>query len=101
MENGQYIEVTFEFTEEDGMYAATCRELGTASCGDTLDEAVRNIRDAVTLHIDSLTELGKLERVLSEQGVHVRRPDAASTPVPSLAVPVGVLVFRQQAPVQS
>ena len=44
----------------DGSYSAYVPDLpGCTSCGDTLDELRINIREAVTLHIESLREHGE------------------------------------------
>ena len=44
----------------DGSYSAYVPDLpGCTTCGDTIDEVKRNIRDAVSLYIDSLREHGE------------------------------------------
>jgi len=43
--------------ESEG-YVSKCSELGVASCGDSFDEAVRNLREAVELYIENAKELG-------------------------------------------
>ena len=65
----RYIIVTYLVKDEDGQYAASCPELGTASCGDTIEEALHNIKDAVSLHIETLKELGALDGFLAERGI--------------------------------
>jgi predicted RNase H-like HicB family nuclease len=42
------------FTKENVGYSAFCPELGVASQGKTLDEAEKNIREAVELYIDDM-----------------------------------------------
>ena len=45
--------------DEDGYYIATCPSLpGCISQGKTRREALRNIREAIKLHLDSLAEDG-------------------------------------------
>jgi len=66
------ITVTFLVYQEDDQYAAECRELGTTSCGDTLDEAFENIQEAVSLHLETLDELGELEAFIQKRGIQVR-----------------------------
>lgn len=44
-------------------YVSKCPELGVASCGDTFDEAVSNLREAVELYLENATELGIIEEV--------------------------------------
>jgi predicted RNase H-like HicB family nuclease len=44
----------------DGSYSAYVPDLpGCTSCGDTVDEVKRNIKDAVALYIESLREHGE------------------------------------------
>jgi len=52
----------FDYTavvwKESEGYVSKCSELGVASCGDSFDEAVRNLREAVELYIENAKELG-------------------------------------------
>ena len=48
--------------ESEG-YVSKCPELGVASCGDTFDEAVRSLRQAVELYLENARELGIIEEV--------------------------------------
>lgn len=46
--------------DEDGIYIATCPALqGCHSQGDTVDEAIENIKDAIRLHIEAREALGE------------------------------------------
>lgn len=76
--------LTYIIHPEDGQYAAYCRELGTASCGDTVEEARAALEDAVRLHLDTLEELGMRTRYFRERGIKVCRtlkPKAAPVDV--------------------
>ncbi len=44
--------------EEEGVYVSKCPELGVASCGDTPEEALSNLKEAVELYLDNAKELG-------------------------------------------
>ena len=55
--------------EEDGQYVSYCPELDVASCGDTIDEAYSNIKEAAALHLNVLEELGLREKVFHERGM--------------------------------
>jgi predicted RNase H-like HicB family nuclease len=48
--------------ESDG-YVSKCPELGVASCGDTFEEAVSNLKEAVGLYLENAEELGLMEDV--------------------------------------
>ena len=55
----------FEYTaivwKESEGYVSKCPELGVASCGDTFDEAVKNLREAVELYLENAKDLGIIE----------------------------------------
>jgi predicted RNase H-like HicB family nuclease len=52
------------FFEEDGVVIAYCVPLDVSSCGHDLEEAKRNIRDAVAGFVVACEEMGTLEEVL-------------------------------------
>lgn len=64
-----YIDVTIRIEKADGQYAAECLELGTASCGDDIDEALENILDATAAYLNDLKETGQVEAVFREKGI--------------------------------
>ena len=55
----------FEYTaivwKESEGYVSKCPELGVASCGDTFDDAVKNLREAVELYLENAKDLGIIE----------------------------------------
>ncbi|TRZ88369.1 MAG: type II toxin-antitoxin system HicB family antitoxin [Methanosarcinales archaeon] len=58
---------TFDYTavvwKEEGQYVSKCPELGVASCGDTLEEAIENLKEAVELYVENAKELGLMEDI--------------------------------------
>jgi len=52
---------TFEYTavvwKEEKGFVSKCTELSVASCGDTFEEAVDNLKEAVELYIENAKEL--------------------------------------------
>mgnify|MGYP002174113758 FL=1 len=59
---------------EDAQYVSYCRELGTASCGATAEEALENLKDALEVHLDALTETGEIIQELRERNINVYVP---------------------------
>ena len=55
--------ITAAIWEEESVYVSKCPELGVASCGDTAEEALDNLKEAVELYIDNAIELGIIEDV--------------------------------------
>ena len=101
MKNGdKYILLTFSITEEDGQFAARCKELGTVSCGDTFEEARDNIADAVVLHVNTLEELGDRARVFRENKIRVKTYQKPKREVSvSFSAPAGTWATREKVPV--
>lgn len=64
-----HILVTFRVSQEDGQFTSECVELGTASCGDTIEEALDGIMSATELYLDTLQAEGQRERVFEERGI--------------------------------
>lgn len=48
--------VYVEQDKETGLFAARCLEMSVFSQGKTKREALRNIRNAISLHLDTLEE---------------------------------------------
>ena len=70
---------------EGDKYVSWCEELGTASCGDTVEEAFANILEAVEVHLNGLEEVGETERVFEERGIKVlpnSSEESTTRPVP-------------------
>ena len=55
MKNFEYTAVVWR--ESEG-YVSKCPELGVASCGDTLEDAVSNLKEAVDLYLENAKVLG-------------------------------------------
>jgi predicted RNase H-like HicB family nuclease len=52
--------------DEDGFYVSDCVELGVASFGATVEEAMENLADAVVVYLNTLGDRGerRLSRVV-------------------------------------
>jgi len=57
--------------ETDGRFTAECIELGTATYGNTFEEANEAIIEAIKLHLDTLAEVGELKNFLKENNVKI------------------------------
>jgi predicted RNase H-like HicB family nuclease len=65
--------------DEDGMYVASAPAIqGCYTQGDTYAEAMKNIRDAIKLHIDARKKLG--EQIPFEQAIEEVEIVAKATP---------------------
>jgi predicted RNase H-like HicB family nuclease len=67
-----YIILTILLKEEKGTWTAECKELGTATFGETFEEAKANIKEAVDLHLNTLEDVGECTRFLKEKKVPIK-----------------------------
>ena len=93
-----YIVLTGVAEAENDQFVSYCRELGTASCGDTISEALDNLAEAIELNIEGLAEVGELERTLRERNIRIDqdppKPDGVN-----LNVPLGQVIKIYSSPV--
>ena len=66
---------TTQLFDEDGQIVAVCPELDVSSFGDTPQEALANLQEAVTLFPEECQRMGTLETVL-EEACYRREPFA-------------------------
>lgn len=61
---------TSQLFEEDDQIVAICPELNVSSFGDTIDDALASLREAVALFLEECQMMGTLEDVLEEAGYY-------------------------------
>lgn len=62
------IAYTVHTFKENGTYVAYVPELDVSSCGATIEDARRNIRDAVRGFLETSAGMGTLNEILEEAG---------------------------------
>lgn len=67
----RYIELTMEFRKEGNLWTGVCKELGTATDGETFEEVTESLKAMVFLHLNTLEDVGECERFLKEHGVEI------------------------------
>ncbi len=71
---GVFVRVQEKVKESrDGGYVAMCPELGVGSQGETIDEALSNLRDAIVTFLNTITELGDWQAFFKERGIELLR----------------------------
>lgn len=77
-----YIILTMIFRQEKDIWTGVCKELGTATDGDTFDEVADALREMVSIHLNTLEDVGECKRFLKEHGVPVHhKPPQESTKI--------------------
>lgn len=94
---GDIVILTSVVEPEENMFVSSCIELGTSSCGDTIQEAFENLEEAIAVHLNALEEVGETERFFHERGIEIlRSPIEETVPRP---VPMDKVVKISQHPV--
>ena len=80
-----YIRLTVVFKQEEDVWTAECSELGTATFGNTFEEAHENIQEAVCLHLNTLEDVGEIEKFFRDNKIEVftRKPRDINLSIPS------------------
>lgn len=68
MKKIQHLKLQVDFIKEGKTYIAYSPALDLSSCGKTIKEARKSFEEAVSLFIDTLTEMGTLREVLGNLG---------------------------------
>ncbi len=97
MDGDRYVELTFKIVPEDDQYSAHCIELGIASCGDSIDEADENILEAVDVHLQTLMDIGELNRFLKDHGVSIKTYRTPKRSLPARKVQVSLGEWAQRS----
>jgi predicted RNase H-like HicB family nuclease len=70
------IRIRAEVFQEGDQYVAICPELNVSSFADTPQDAVRSLREAVSLFLEECHRMGTLRQVLEEAGFsHTTTPN--------------------------
>jgi predicted RNase H-like HicB family nuclease len=67
----RYIILTAVYKRDQGVWTAECQELGTATFGDTFEEAEADLREAIELHLGTLEDAGECERFLRKHNIRI------------------------------
>jgi len=68
-----FIKVSLQLAREGDKWLGRCPELGTSMFGDTMEEALAELKEAILLHLTALEDAGELERFLEEQRIECLR----------------------------
>ena len=86
-----YVILTGTIEPEDDGFVSICPELGVASCGDTVEEALDMLGEAIDCQLEDLQDLGQLDSVLKKANVKTLHEIAGLETV-SISVPPETIV---------
>ncbi len=68
-----YIILTIRLREEGDKWTAECLELGTATFGESMDDAEHTLYEAIELHLNTLETVGERKRFFSAHGIRFHK----------------------------
>lgn len=81
--------------EPEGGYSVICTDLDIASQGETIDEAVENIKEAVELYVETAEELGIMNEVLEKLGLteeDIEKQDVLAGKILRTEIPIRIAI---------
>lgn len=79
-----FVPLTVAVWPEGEQWVAQCLEFDIASQGDSADQAVGEVMDAVCSYVNTLEELGEREEVFAEHSIPIYETTPASLPLHQL-----------------
>ena len=95
---GGYVVLTGTVQWDEVAYWSRCPELGVASCGDTIEEALDNLGEALEIFCEDLADIGTLAREFRKGGVEVKTGPLPTDSV-TVSLPIGKIVRVYIVPV--
>jgi predicted RNase H-like HicB family nuclease len=62
------MKLTEELWKEGNMYVSYCPELDIASCGESVEQAKKNLKEAILINLEETQKMGTLDKFLREAG---------------------------------
>ena len=72
------IRLTEEIWKEGNMYVSYCPELDIASCGEGVQQAKKNLIEAILINIEETKKVGTFERFIEDCGLEEINTDILS-----------------------
>ena len=72
------IRLTEEIWREGNMYVSYCPELDIASCGEDVQQAKKNLTEAILINIEETKKLGTFEKFIEDCGLEEINADILS-----------------------
>jgi predicted RNase H-like HicB family nuclease len=62
------IKLTEEIWKEGNMYVCFCPELDIASCGKSVEESKKNLKEVISINFEECRKMGTLNQLLQDAG---------------------------------
>ena len=62
------IKLTEELWKEGNMYVSNCPELDVAACGESVEQAKKNLKEVILINLEEAQKMGTLDKLLQDAG---------------------------------
>jgi len=62
------IRLTEELWKEGNMYVSYCPELDIASCGESIEQAKKNLKEVILINLEETQKVGTFKTFMEESG---------------------------------
>jgi predicted RNase H-like HicB family nuclease len=62
------IKLTEELWKEGNMYVSNCPELDMAACGESVEQAKKNLKEVILINLEEAQKMGTLDKLLQDAG---------------------------------
>ena len=62
------IKLTEELWKEGNMYVSNCPELDIAACGESIEQAKKNLKEVILINLEEAQKMGTLDKLLQDAG---------------------------------
>jgi len=76
----KYIIIRHVIKKEGAGYSACCPELDVCSQGKNVEEANENLKEAVTLYLETMDELGQREKIFKKKNIVLHKEGKVKIP---------------------
>jgi predicted RNase H-like HicB family nuclease len=83
-----YFVLTYNVKKEGKTWLASCVELGTSVYGKSAKDAKNKLQEAISCHIETLRDVGELDRFFKENGIVIHPNDASMISKPKDFTPI-------------
>jgi len=73
------VKVTEEIWKEGDMYVSYCPELDIASCGKSVEEAKKNLKEVISINFVECQKMGTFNQLLQDAGLTEEQEDVLLT----------------------
>ena len=62
------IKLTEELWKEGNIYVSNCPELDMAACGESVEQAKKNLKEVILINLEEAQKMGTLDKLLQDAG---------------------------------